>query len=104
MLMIGGAFLVGGIFVGRPYCRYLCPYGVLLSWCSRLARRGVTVTPDKELECGLCAGSCPYGALEERRAVRHDCLYCARCYAYCPRAGELAQSKQSLVKLPGAAS
>jgi len=85
MLMLGGGFLLLGMFVGRPYCRYLCPYGGLLTWCTRLARRGVTVTPDKELDCGLCTNACPYGAIEHMRAVRKDCLYCARCYASCPR-------------------
>jgi NosR/NirI family transcriptional regulator, nitrous oxide reductase regulator len=85
MLMIGGGFLLLGMFVGRPYCRYLCPYGGLLAWCTRLARRGLTITPDKELDCGLCTDACPYGAIEHMRAVRKDCLYCARCYASCPR-------------------
>jgi NosR/NirI family nitrous oxide reductase transcriptional regulator len=85
MLMLGGGFLLLGMFVGRPYCRYLCPYGGLLAWCTRLARRGVTITPNKELDCGLCKDACPYGAIEQMRAVRKDCLYCARCYASCPR-------------------
>jgi polyferredoxin len=85
MLYIGGAFLVAGMFIGRPYCRYLCPYGGLLNWCTRLARRGVTITPNTELDCGLCTHACPYGAIENMRAVRPKCLYCARCYASCPR-------------------
>jgi NAD-dependent dihydropyrimidine dehydrogenase PreA subunit len=84
MMAIGGGFLVLGMFVGRPYCRYLCPYGGLLAWVSRLAPRGVTITPGRELDCGLCADACPYGAIESMRAVRKDCLYCARCYAACP--------------------
>ncbi len=94
MLAIGGAFLIGGMFLGRPYCRYLCPYGGLLAWCSRLARKGVTITPDRELDCGLCTGACPYGAIERMRAVRQDCLYCARCYASCPRDGDLARARK----------
>jgi polyferredoxin len=91
MLMIGGALLAAGMFVGRPYCRWLCPYGALLGWCTRVAKRGVTITPDRELDCGLCTGACPYGAIEKMRAVRKDCLYCARCYESCPREGALAK-------------
>jgi len=102
MLAIGGAFLVGGMFIGRPYCRYLCPYGGLLSWCSRLANRGVTITPGKELDCGLCTEACPYGAIEKMRAVRRKCLYCARCYASCPEDGELAHAKAELIEIGGA--
>lgn len=85
MLMIGGALLVLGMFVGRPFCRYLCPYGVLLSLVSRLSWKGVTITPDKELDCGLCIEACPYGAIENMRAVRSSCLFCARCFRACPQ-------------------
>jgi polyferredoxin len=84
LLMIGGAFLVAGIFVGRPYCRWLCPYGALLSAFSRYAWRPFSITPDRELDCGLCQGACPYGAIEDRRAVRSRCFACGRCYRSCP--------------------
>ncbi len=85
VLIFGGALLVLGLFVGRPYCRFLCPYGALLAIVSRFAWRGVTITPDKELDCGLCTESCPYGAIDKMRAVRSSCLFCARCFAACPR-------------------
>lgn len=29
MTILGVAFLLTGLFIGRPYCRFLCPYGVL---------------------------------------------------------------------------
>jgi polyferredoxin len=85
MHLIGGGLLVLGLFVGRPYCRYVCPYGALLSLLSRISWRAVSVTPDKELDCGLCAEGCPYGAIEGLRAVRSSCVSCARCFDYCPR-------------------
>ena len=84
LLLLGGLFLVVGVFVGRPYCRWLCPYGALLSVFSRYAWRSFSITPNRELDCGLCAEGCPYGAIEERRAVRTDCFACGRCYGTCP--------------------
>ncbi len=85
ILLIGAGLLVIGMFFGRPYCRYICPYGAMLNIVSRYSWRGVSITPDKELDCGLCVEACPFGAIENRRAVRSNCLYCARCYSACPR-------------------
>jgi len=65
MLVLGGCFLVLGMFVGRPYCRFLCPLGAILGLLSPLARRHVTITPTQCIQCRLCEDACPYGAIEE---------------------------------------
>ena len=47
--------------------------------------RPVRITPDEELDCGLCTEACPFGAIEDMRALPAHCLACARCFAHCPR-------------------
>lgn len=57
--------LVLGMFVGRPYCRFLCPYGALLKLAALTSKWKVRVTPDVCTQCQLCAQSCPFGAMRE---------------------------------------
>ncbi|MBI4657963.1 MAG: 4Fe-4S binding protein [Verrucomicrobia bacterium] len=65
MLLLGAAFLLLATVVGRPYCRFLCPYGALLRLAGSVSKWRVTVTPDSCTRCRLCEESCPFGAIEE---------------------------------------
>ncbi|MCK9421597.1 MAG: 4Fe-4S binding protein [Bacteroidales bacterium] len=64
MFVFAGILLLSGIFIARPYCRFLCPYGVLLNWVSRFSRRHITITPAECIQCRLCEDSCPYDAID----------------------------------------
>jgi NosR/NirI family nitrous oxide reductase transcriptional regulator len=63
MIIFGSLLLLTGIFVNRPYCRYLCPYGVLQNIFSRFSGRHLTITPAECTNCRLCEESCPYDAI-----------------------------------------
>jgi NosR/NirI family nitrous oxide reductase transcriptional regulator len=63
MIIFGVLLLLAGIFVNRPYCRYLCPYGVLLNVFSRFAGKHLTITPAECTNCRLCENACPYDAI-----------------------------------------
>ncbi len=64
MVALGVAFLLMGMFVSRPYCRFLCPYGVLLSWMSRFSKWHLSISPSKCIQCKLCVQSCPFDAID----------------------------------------
>jgi len=64
MFLFSGILLLSGVFIARPYCRFLCPYGVLLNWTSRFSRRHLSITPSECIQCRLCENSCPYDAID----------------------------------------
>jgi polyferredoxin len=65
MVSAGAVLLLLSTVVGRPYCRFLCPYGALLKLGTTVAKWRVRVTPDFCTQCRLCENSCPFGAMRE---------------------------------------
>jgi len=63
MILFGAFLLLLGTVIARPYCRFLCPYAVLLSWMSRLSKHHVSITPSECINCRLCEASCPFDAI-----------------------------------------
>jgi polyferredoxin len=64
IVILGGCLLLIGLFVGRPYCRYLCPYGAVLGILSKFSRWHLRIPPQECINCRLCEEVCPYGAIE----------------------------------------
>ncbi len=64
LIILGVVFLLMSMFVGRPYCRFVCPYGVLLNWVSRFSWKHLSITPAKCIQCKLCSSSCPFDAID----------------------------------------
>jgi len=69
MLSVGGVFVVASMFIGRPFCRFLCPYGALLRLAALVSRWRVRITPTTCTQCRLCEHSCPFGAIREPLAL-----------------------------------
>ena len=86
MFGIGGILLVTGIFIARPYCRFLCPYGVILNLVSRFSSKHLSIAPGTCINCKLCEKACPYDAIDmptglvikndNRELIKKLILYC----------------------------
>ena len=87
-LFILGATLVLSIFVERPWCKYVCPYGAVLGLTNlfrvfSIKRAASTCKAD-----GACSIMCPMNiAVDNKSVVRdHQCISCLECTseAICP--------------------
>lgn len=63
LILFGALLLVISIFTGRPFCRFLCPYGALLSLFSSVSIWKIKLTRKSCINCELCHNSCPVDAI-----------------------------------------
>lgn len=64
LLAFGVLLLIISVFTGRPFCRFLCPYGALLSLFSSVAIKKIQLTDKSCINCELCHNSCPIDAIK----------------------------------------
>jgi len=71
----------------RPFCQFICPFG-LVSWIAeRFSIFRVRIDKEKCTQCGACIKACPLEAAEGRvngKKMPADCFSCARCLNVCP--------------------
>jgi len=87
-LTLGFALLLG-VFVPRPFCRFACPYGVLLGFFSKIGLRRRQIDAESCFTCIECTKTCPVQAITAvgfQQAVKVDdfrCVQCGRCDGTC---------------------
>lgn len=79
--------LVLSLFVYRPFCYLICPFG-FLSWVAeRVSLARVRIDLAKCTKCGACIKACPSDAAKgmvQGKLFAADCTSCARCLNVCP--------------------
>jgi NAD-dependent dihydropyrimidine dehydrogenase PreA subunit len=63
LIIFGALLLVAAVFTGRPFCRFICPYGVLLGLIARFSIWKVRLTGKTCINCQLCHNACPVDAI-----------------------------------------
>lgn len=69
------------IFVNEnTWHRYLCPWGILLSFTGRFSKRSMNVRQEGCISCGKCYKVCPAEAIEFRDKAEIKPAYCLQCF------------------------
>lgn len=79
--------LLFSLFVYRPFCQLICPFG-FVSWIvERLSIFRVRVDKNLCTQCGACEKACPTDSAKNIVAGKKfpaDCFSCGRCLNSCP--------------------
>lgn len=81
--------LVLGYWIPRPFCRLMCPYGVLLGLFSIFSFKRRRIENQNCIHCGVCQKVCPTQAIvidKKKKAAslsNYDCIQCNLCNESC---------------------
>jgi polyferredoxin len=86
-LVVIATLLLLSFFIRNPFCRFLCPYGALLSVVSRLSPVKVERKESACISCGGCNKACPshIDVMHQERVCSNECIGCLRCVSSCPK-------------------
>lgn len=81
--------VLASFFVFRPFCQFICPFGLWAWLLQNIAINKIRIERDKCIDCKKCEKACPTGAMKaiyenKRKHFLPDCWSCGKCIDVCP--------------------
>lgn len=81
--------VLASFFVFRPFCQFICPFGLWAWLLQNIAINKIRIERDKCVDCKKCEKACPTGAMktiyeDKRKHFLPDCWSCGKCIDVCP--------------------
>lgn len=87
------------LFIERPWCKYICPYGAVLGIFNTFRLFKIRRNESTCINCNSCSLNCPMNIkVSELSLVRnHQCISCLKCTSenYCPVENTVVLSMES---------
>ena len=73
--------LFSSLIIERPWCRYLCPYGVILGWFNKIRIFKLSRNSSTCIHCKKCDLACPMNLnISDKKSVAStSCIGCMEC-------------------------
>ncbi len=79
--------LISSLFIYRPFCRTMCPVGLVLGLITKIPGASVIGIKGECISCKMCEKSCEYKAIvrDEKLSIINntDCIACGDCIDSC---------------------
>ena len=92
-LVVFLVLLLLSVFMYRPVCRGICPFGLLFSIPAHFSLYRLRRT-NACIRCRKCEKACP-ARVAGRDSSKRECYLCARCTAACPVPGALVYERKA---------
>ncbi len=86
--LLSAAILIASLFIYRPWCQFLCPFGLVGWLVEQVSLFRPRVNRQACKKCQLCVKACPTNAMADfyaGKAIHADCFACGACIAACPQ-------------------
>ncbi len=80
-------FLIASLFFYRPFCQFICPFGIFSWVLESISITRIRVDSKRCIKCKACYQSCPTRAIENKvvhAKINRECFSCGRCIDSCP--------------------
>lgn len=89
------ALVLLSIVLWRPFCRYLCPLGVIYGLFNPVAVYRFRIDEDRCTDCGACKAACKLDIDVRRTPNSAECVRCGACRRACPHGAIRTGSKSA---------
>ncbi len=78
-ISIISVFVIAIFITIRPWCRILCPLGVIFAFFNRISVFSMNLKEHDCTQCGRCRTLCTYGVQPDKTPNSDNCLRCLEC-------------------------
>ena len=84
-----GLLILSSLFIYRPFCKAICPIGLVLGWISKIPGASILAPKKTCVGCKTCNNSCKINAITRdnkfSKLDNQECIACGECTADCKK-------------------